>query len=125
MKWKHTFSQVDVSKALKVYAEEIFGKTGKLLLKDSDWHIHYRMGRYEFEVEITVKNPDSHFKATAKGENLYMAVDVAAEKLHKQFLKRKEQLQAHKKYDRSRQGRLERVNEMLEYDNSPYFKKPA
>lgn len=125
MRWKHNFRQVQISEALKSYAQERFEKIARMLLKDSDWQIFYRMGKTNFEVEVSVHNPDSHFKAMAKGENLYDAVESVAEKLSKQFRKRKEKLQDHSKWERSKEARIKRLNERLEYDNSPYFNKKA
>ncbi|MCE3009854.1 MAG: ribosome-associated translation inhibitor RaiA [Proteobacteria bacterium] len=126
MSFKHTFRHVDPSEALKTYVEERFEKMGKHLLKESQWQIFYSLGKVNFEVEVLVRNPDSHFKAKAQSPSVYAAVDLVAEKLDKQFMKRKEKLQHHKKFERSRGGQLERVNEKLEYDNTPYSnKKPA
>ncbi|MFN7263192.1 MAG: ribosome hibernation-promoting factor, HPF/YfiA family [Pseudobdellovibrionaceae bacterium] len=126
MSFKHTFRHVDPSDALKTYVEERFGKMGKHLLKESQWQIFYSLGKVHFEVEVVVRNPDSHFKAKAQSPNVYAAVELVAEKLDKQFMKRKEKLQHHKKYDLSKEGQLERVNEMLEYEVLPFpQKKPA
>jgi putative sigma-54 modulation protein len=125
MKWKHNFRQVDASEALSEYAQEQFEKIGRLLLKDSQWQIFYRKGKFEYEIEVSVKNPDSHFKAAAKGENLYIAVDLIAEKLSKQFSRRKDRLQDHSKRDRTKEARLERLNERLEYNNTPFFQKKS
>lgn len=97
MKWKHNFKHVDSSESLKQYAEERFQKLEKLLLKDSQWHIHYSMGKWDCRVEVVVTNPDSRFKASSVSDDLYDAVDIAAHKLSKQFFRRKERLQSHKK----------------------------
>ena len=119
MNWKHTFKQVDSSEALKTYSENILEKAGQLLLKSSQWQIFYSKGKHhDCCVDIVVTNGTGHFKATSHSDSFYLAVDEAAEKLSKQFLKKKEKLQAHKDFGRSKQGRLDRVNERLEYDNS-------
>lgn len=121
MQWKFTFKQVDSSEALKVYSQESFERISDLLLKDSQWHVFYSMGKFDHQVEVFVTNPLGRFKATAVSkESLYLAVDSAADKLSKQFLKHKERMQDHNKFERSKQGRLKRVNELLEYDNSPF-----
>jgi putative sigma-54 modulation protein len=119
MNWKHTFKHVDSSEALKEYAENLFEKVGHLLLKDSQWQIFYSKGKHhDCCVDITVQNGTGYFKATAHSDSFYLAVDDAAEKLSKQFQKKKEKLQHHKDYKRSKEGRFERLNERLEYDNS-------
>lgn len=124
MKWKFTFRQVDVSQALQQYTQERFEKISDLLLKESHWQINFSMGRYDYRVEVVVTNPEGVFKAQTQSiESLYMAVDEAADKLSRQFRKTKEKMQDHKKFDRSKQGRMKRVNSLLEYDNSPFPSK--
>lgn len=125
MQYQFTFRQVDSSQALQGYAQEQFDRVGRFLLKESRWQVHFSMGRYNCHVEVCVQGPWGLFKAKAAADDFYRAVDVAAEKIGKQFLKRKSQLQHHKNPDRSREGRMERLNEALEYDNSPFFKKIA
>jgi ribosomal subunit interface protein len=128
MLWKHNFKHVDVSESLQQYTEDTMTKEGRFLLKDSQWQIFYSKGKHHHEcrVDITVQNGTGHFKASGESDSFYTAVDEAAEKLGKQFLKKKEKLQHHKDFGKSREGRLKRINSMLEYDNSPYpTKKPA
>ncbi len=119
MNWKHTFKHVDSSDSLKQYAETILEKAGQLLLKESQWQIFYSKGkRHDCQVDVLVQSGTGHFKATSHSDSFYLALDEAAEKLSKQFLKKKEKLQAHKDFGRSKMGRFERLNESLEYDNS-------
>jgi ribosomal subunit interface protein len=119
--WKFNFKQVDRSEALEQYTQERLEPMETFLLKDSVWQIYYSMGRYDYRVEIIVLNPDGKFKATANSdESLYSAVDEAALKLSRQFVKFKEKMQAHKKFERSKKGRLQRLNPALEYDNNPF-----
>ena len=126
MKWQFNFKHVDVSPSLRSYTQEQLEKLTPYLLKESRWQIFYTMGKHEYKVEVLVTNPDGKFKATGvSSESLHVAVDEAADKLSKQFLKLKERMQDHKKYDRSKQGKLERVNRLLEYDNSPYPNKKS
>lgn len=121
MKWKFTFKQVDSSTSLQDYAQSVFEKSAELLLKQSDWQVFFSMGKFDYSVEVFVANPHGRFKVKATSEeSLYVAVDKAADKLSKQFYKQKEKLQAHKKWERSKQAKLERVNEYLEYDNRPF-----
>jgi ribosomal subunit interface protein len=121
MQWKFTFKQVDSSMALQTYSQDTFEKISGLLLKESQWHVFYSIGKFDFSVEVFVTNSHGRFKAKAVSkESLYIAVDSAADKLSKQFQKHKEKMQDHAKYDRSRQGRLERVNRLLEYDSRPF-----
>lgn len=127
MQWKHTFKHVDVSESLKMYAQGQFEKAGKFLLKETQWHIFYSKGKHhDCAVEVTVHNGTGHFKATAHCDDFYTAVDMACQKLEKQFQKKKEKLQHHKDFSHSKEAKMDRVNARLEYDNSPFpNKKPA
>lgn len=125
MRFKFNFHQVDYSQALATYCQDEIEKVGRFLLKESTCNVYFRNGRYNSEVQVDVNSPWGHFKATAKHENFYLAVDDVASKLSKQFQKYKEKHQSHKKPDRSKSGKLRRVNSQLEYNNSPYLKKSA
>ena len=125
MRFKFNFHQVDYSQSLTTYCQEEVEKVGRFLLADSTTQVYFRFGKFDCHVQIDVNSPWGHFKATAKNENFYLAVDDVAEKLGKQFQKYKEKHQNHKKAERSKHGRMRRLNSQLEYDNSPYFKKPA
>lgn len=128
MKWKHNFKHVDVSDSLRAYVEEMFEKIGRFLLKDSQFQAFYSKGKHHHEcrVELIVQNGTGHFKASAEADSFYTAADEVAVKLGKQFQRKKEKLQHHKKASLSKEGRLARVNSKLEYDNFPLpMKKPA
>lgn len=116
MKFHFTYRHVDVSQALSTYAEEQFSRVGRLLLKESRWQVYFSMGRYDYHVEVSVNGAWGHFKASAKADDFYVAVDMCADKLEKQFHRRKEVLQTHKSPERSRHGQLEHVNEQLEFN---------
>lgn len=124
MKFNFGFKHIDASQALKEYAQGRFEKIGKFLLKDSRFSVHFsRSKKHECQVEVVVSNPESKFKAQSTSDDFYNAVDEAAEKLGKQFLKEKEKHKSHHRKELSREGQLERLNPMLEYNNEPYFKK--
>ncbi|MFN7728992.1 MAG: ribosome hibernation-promoting factor, HPF/YfiA family [Bdellovibrio sp.] len=123
MQFQYTFRHVDASEALKEYTQEQFEKVGRFLLKESRWQIFYSMNRHECQVEVVVNGPWGHFKSTSTSDDFYVAVDIAAEKLGKQFQKTKEKHQHHKKPGRSREGRMDRLSPSLDYDNAPYFSK--
>ena len=127
MQWRHTFKQVDVSDALKMYAEGEFQKIGRHLLKEGQWQIFYSKGKHhDCCVDVSVHNGNGHFKVSAHAESFYLAVDGACVKLERQFQKKKEKLQEHKDFPQSKEGKLDRVNPRLEYDNSPFpLKKQA
>lgn len=123
MRFKFNFHQVDYSQALTTYCQEEIERVGRFLLKEGTCQVYFRFGRYDCQVQVDVSSPWGYFKASSKNENFYLAVDDIAMKLGKQFLKHKEKHQHHKKYERSKRGKMRRLNAQLEYDNSPYFKK--
>lgn len=126
MNWKHVFKHVDHSQSLVEHCENQMERLNKYLLKESQCQVYYSQGKFDHHVEVVIFNPDSRFKARATStESLYVAVDLVAEKLSKQILKTKEKLQHHKKYERSKQAKWERVNSRLEYDNSPFPSKKS
>jgi len=125
MRFKFNFHQVDHSQALEIYTEEEILKVGRFLLKDSTCNIFYRKGRYECHAQVDVNSPWGHFKATASANNFYAAVNEVAEKLGRQFQKHKEKHQNHKKFDRSKRGKVRRLNAQLEYDNTPFQQRKA
>ena len=124
MKIQFHFKQVDVSEALKEYTESQFESLGPYLLKESLWHVFYSLGKFDACVEVVVTNSEGTFKAKANSEeSLYAAVDEAAEKLGRQFLRFKDKMQDHSKIDRSRRGKLSRLNAKLEFDGTPFRSK--
>lgn len=119
MKFQFSFHQVDVSSALRDYTEAHFEKVGLLLLKESQWKIFYSMRRHECHVSVTVQCGWGHFKASAVSNDFYAAVDEVGAKLHRQFHKRKEVLQYHKKPSKSRQGKMDRLTPAMESADYP------
>ncbi|MBY0453188.1 MAG: HPF/RaiA family ribosome-associated protein, partial [Bdellovibrionaceae bacterium] len=58
---------------------------------------------------------EKFFKATASAPDIYVAVDLMADKLEKQFLKIKEIYVDHKKFEASKEGKLRDTNSQMEY----------
>lgn len=125
MKFQFNFHQVDVSPSLRNYSEEQLSKSGNLLLKDSQWKVFYSMIRHECHVSVTVQCGWGHFKASARADDFYASVDQVAEKLERQFQKRKEVLQHHKKPERTKQARLARLMPEIESASASFYKKAA
>src|SRR5689334_7682013 len=104
MKFQFTYRHVDHSQALTTYAQEQFERVGRHLLKDSNWHVFFSMGRYDYHVEVSVNGPWGHFKASSRAEDFYEAVDQASARLERQFQKKKEQHQHHHRPELSKEG---------------------
>lgn len=128
MKFHYFFKHIDSSEALMEHADEKLLRVCRFLLKDGKGEVYFSKSKLDWKIDITIRSAHGHFAARAKAENLYMAVDMAADKLEKQLLKRKTKVQHHKNYEKSREGRLELLNESLEMDGRPFqglFKKAA
>lgn len=98
MQYKHHFKHVDSSESLQTYVEALIEKQSRYLLKEAVCNFYYSKSRHHHEcsVEIQVQNGNGYFKASAQSNDFYVACDLAAEKLSKQFKKLKEKLQHHK-----------------------------
>ncbi len=121
MKFKFNFHHVDYSQALAFYSQEEIEKVCRFFLTGGTCQLFYRMGRYDCQVQVDVYSSWGHFKASGKGDSFYIAVDEVVNKLNKQLKKTKEKHQSHHKIERSKMGRLRRVNAQLEFDTSPYL----
>lgn len=125
MKFQFTYRHVDISQSLTAYAEEQFERISRHLLKDSKWQVFFSMGRYDYNVEVTVNCAWGHFKASSRADDFYVAVDEVAARLERQFQKKKEILQHHKKPELSREGQMEKLNAELEYQETPGPRRTA
>jgi putative sigma-54 modulation protein len=114
MKSNYTFKHLDYSESLVAYTNEKLDEIGQYLLKDGRSTVFYSKNQHEFVVEISINTRQKFFKATASAPDVYVAVDLIADKLEKQFLKVKEIYMDHKKFDLSREGKLKNTNERLE-----------
>ncbi|WP_415063900.1 ribosome hibernation-promoting factor, HPF/YfiA family [Bdellovibrio sp.] len=109
MKLNYTFKHLDHSESLENYTAEKMSEVGRFLLKEGYGSVYFSKQKNEFCVEISVNTREKYFKATAYGTDVYGAVDSAAEKIEKQFLKTSKQYKNHKKPELTKEGRLEQV----------------
>ena len=121
MKSNYTFKHLDYSDSLVSYTTEKLNEIGHFLLKDGRSAVYFFKSNHEFVVEISINTKQKFFKATASATDVYVAVDLMADKLEKQFLKVKEIYQDHKKFDLSKEGKLQDINAQMEF--LPKFKK--
>lgn len=92
-------------------------------MKDGRSSVYYSKNQHEFVVEVSINTRQKFFKASASAPDVYVAVDLIADKLEKQFLKVKEIYMDHKKWDLSKEGQLNKVNEQLEFKPATKWKK--
>ena len=121
MKSNYTFKHLDYSESLVTYTNEKLDEIGQYLLKDGRSTVFYSKNHHEFVVEVSINTRQKFFKATASAPDAYVAVDLMADKLEKQFLKVKEIYMDHKKYELSKEGQLKNINNQFEFQ--PKWKK--
>lgn len=109
MKLNYTFKHLDHSDSLVNYTDERMEEAGRFLLKEGYGNVYYSKVKNEFCVEISVNTPEKYFKASAFSSDVYQCVDAVVDKLEKQFLKTSKQYKDHKKFDLSKEGRLEQA----------------
>lgn len=115
MKSNFTFKHLDYSESLVNYTNMKLDEIGQFLLKDGRGNVYYSKNQHEFTVEISINSKQKFFKATASAPDVYVAVDLIADKLEKQFLKIKEIYVDHKKFDLSKEGKLRDYNNQFEF----------
>lgn len=115
MKSNFTFKHLDYSESLVDYTNSKLDEIGQFLLKDGRGNVYYSKNQHEFVVEISINSKQKFFKATATAPDAYVAVDLIADKLEKQFLKVKEIYVGHKKYPLSKEGKLRNYNNQFEF----------
>lgn len=121
MKSNYTFKHLDYSESLVNYTHSKLDEIGQFLLKDGRCNVYYFKSQHEFVVEVSLNTKQKFFKATASAADIYVAVDLMADKLEKQFLKVKEIYVGHKKFPLSKEGKLRDINGKFEYQ--PKVKK--
>ncbi len=123
MKFQYTFQKMEPSEFVVKAAEEKITHTTRYLLKDGSGHIYFGRKGFMFSIKVSIQvGGEGYFKASAESENLYSAIDLVCDKLEKQFVKKKDKIQNHKKYNFSRQGKLHIMNETLDHNFNMWSK---
>lgn len=123
MKSNFTFKHLDHSESLVKYADKKLDEVGKFLLKEGNCNVYFSKVQHEFCVEVSINSKQKFFKATGNATDIYVAVDMMTDKLEKQFLKIKEIYLDHKKFELSKEGRFNEINNQFEF--RPKLKKSA
>lgn len=92
-----TGRQVEVTPALRKFAEEKLKKVEKLLGGPIEAHVVLAIEKHRHLAEIQVKSRTALLSGARETEDLYASIGHVAEKLERQALKHKEKLTHHKK----------------------------
>jgi putative sigma-54 modulation protein len=90
---------VDVTPALKQYAEEKIGKFEKYLQKITEVTVTFSIQKHFHKVDVLIHANGTVLQAEGVTEELYASIDEAATKLVKQIRKHKDKITSRRKSD--------------------------
>ena len=91
-----TGRNVDITAAMREFAEEKLSKLDKLLDGSLDIHVVVGIEKHRHYAEIQVKSKTGVFSAHHETGDLYASIGEVADKLDRQVLKHKEKMHDHK-----------------------------
>lgn len=115
MKLQFAFKHLHRSEALEEYTRHRLTEVSLFLLKQGQGQVTFGKTKDQFTIGVTVNSKEKFFKVQAQDADIYVAVDLAVGKLEKQFLRTRKVHQNHKKYELSKEGKMELLNSRLEF----------
>lgn len=91
---------LDITPALRSYAEEKIGKFEKYISNITEAVVTLSVEKYRHKAEVLLKVNGSLIQAEGVTGEIYSAIDEVVEKLDKRVIKYKEKLQAFRKSDK-------------------------
>jgi putative sigma-54 modulation protein len=91
-----TGHNVDVTPALKTYAEGKLSKLAQHFDKITSIHLVLDVEKLSQVAEASIKIAKAELHARAESEDLYASIDLLIDKLNKQLIKHKEKIQDHR-----------------------------
>ncbi|GAB4388150.1 MAG: ribosome-associated translation inhibitor RaiA [Thermodesulfovibrionales bacterium] len=105
-----TGRNLDLTPALKSYAEDKIGKFEKYLSNITEAVITLSIQKYRHKAEVLLKANGVMIQAEGVTEEIYSAIDEVSEKLTRQIKKYKEKLRAGRKGDKPRAAAAEEAS---------------
>jgi putative sigma-54 modulation protein len=99
MKMQITGHQIEVTPALRSYAEQKIGKVKRHFDQVIDVHVIMKIDNLKQIAEATIHSAGRSFHADAAHEDLYAALDDLSDKLDRQVKKHKEIITNHHRRD--------------------------
>jgi putative sigma-54 modulation protein len=90
-----TGRNLEVTEALRRYAEEKVGRLQRYLERITSAHITLSVEKYRQVAEVTLRVRDLTIRGEESSEDLYASIDLVAEKLERQVQKYKGKIQAY------------------------------
>ena len=110
-----TGRNLEVTEALRRYAEEKVGRLQKYLEKITSAHIVLSIQKYRQIAEVTLRVRDLTIRGEESTADVYSSIDLVVEKLERQLQRYKGKILHHA----SRGGRSEGARASLEEDDGP------
>ncbi len=125
MKLDCQFKSLDYSESLKEYAEEALQKLKKFEMKPVNVQIIFSAQRHKKFVSVTITGGVKKYQASASTDDFYDSVDKVVHKLSSQMSKIKSRTQNHKKFHRSKEGKLLQLRSDMEFDETYHIRKAS
>jgi putative sigma-54 modulation protein len=116
-----TGRQIEVTPALKEFAETKLRKLEKLLGDPIEIHVVLAIEKHRHMAEIQVKSRTALLSGTQETGDLYASIGEVADKLERQALKHKEKMRDHKHRKSVRHAKMEELPEPE--DRSPRIQR--
>jgi putative sigma-54 modulation protein len=95
MQFSVTARNVEITPALRAYAEEKLSRLTRYLESIVTLHVVLSVNKHRQTAEVTLRVRDLTIRAEEEGNDLYSSIDLVAEKLERQILRYKERILAH------------------------------
>lgn len=96
MKCEFTYIKVEGSENVEEHAYGLISKVEKYMTGPLRGHFTFSQEKFNHKVVLTLIGKNMYFKAEAKDENFYAAIEDAVEKMTKQLQKKKSRVKNHK-----------------------------
>jgi putative sigma-54 modulation protein len=106
-----TGRHIEITPALKDFAEDKLRKLGKLLDEPIEIHVVLGIEKHRHMAEIKVKSRTAILSGTQETGDLYASIGEVADKLERQALKHKEKMRNHKNRQSLRHHEFEPAEE--------------
>ncbi len=105
MQFSVTARNLEITPALRAYAEEKLSRLTRYLEHIVTLHVVLSVNKHRQIAEVTLRVRDLTIRAEEEGNDLYSSIDLVAEKLERQILRYKERILAHSARGGNRGGR--------------------
>lgn len=91
-----TFRHMEISDAIRKYAENKFEKFSKFLHEPVEVHAVLQIQKIRQVAEVTVKAKNFHFHGVEESPDMYASIDLLTDKVERHLKKHKEKVKDHR-----------------------------